>query len=88
MTIHHLTLDKLGSKFDNLHLQQASEYLTPEYIFSINVTALLSPIEVYFIELYEKLAKLSTVGAWIPNMFGIRMVHSRSVLVPTIWKPN
>ena len=63
MTIHHLTLDKLGSKFYNLYLQQASEYLTPEYIFSINVTALLSPIEVYFIELYEKLAKLSTVGA-------------------------
>ena len=29
-----------------------------------------------------------TVGAWIPNKFKIRMVHSRSVLVPTIWKQN
>ena len=30
----------------------------------------------------------NTVGARIPNEFGIRMVHSRSVLVPTIQKPN
>ena len=29
-----------------------------------------------------------TVGARIPNKFGIRMVHSSSVLVPTIRKPN
>ena len=28
------------------------------------------------------------MGAWIPNAFGIRMVQSRSVLVPTIQKPN
>ena len=31
---------------------------------------------------------LLTVGARIPNKFGIRMVNSCSVLVPTIWKPN
>ena len=29
-----------------------------------------------------------TVGARIPNKFGIRMVQSCSVLVPTIQKPN
>ena len=29
-----------------------------------------------------------TVGAWIPNAFEIRMVHGRSVLVPTIHKQN
>ena len=29
-----------------------------------------------------------TVGARIPNEFGIRMLHSCSVLVPTIRKPN
>ena len=28
----------------------------------------------------------NTVGARIPNELGIRMVHSCSVLVPTIWK--
>ena len=32
--------------------------------------------------------KKSTVGAQIPNKFVIRMVHSHSVLVPTIQKPN
>ena len=29
-----------------------------------------------------------TVGARIPNAFGIRMVHSRSVQAPTIRIPN
>ena len=31
---------------------------------------------------------INTVGARIPNKFGIRMVNSCSVLVPTIRKPN
>ena len=31
---------------------------------------------------------LTTVGARIPNKFGIRMVHSCSVQAPTIRKPN
>ena len=30
----------------------------------------------------------TTVGARIPNTFGIRMVQSRSVQAPTIRKPN
>ena len=32
--------------------------------------------------------KGATVGARIPNKFGIRMVHCRSVLIPTIRKQN
>ena len=31
---------------------------------------------------------INTVGAQILNKFGIRMIHSHSVQVPTIRKPN
>ena len=34
------------------------------------------------------LRQVTTVGARIPNAFGIRMVYGRSVLVPTIRNQN
>ena len=55
-----------------------AKHLTTGFLSSIWIcTRLIRYFEVY-----------CTVGARIPNKFGIRMVHSPSVLVPTIRKQN